>query len=86
MIDAHIHCAECFREIATQLKVAGGKTKDREIKMGVQMTLGMTPQGPQAVQRGVPICDDCWDKIEKQEQAARAASKLIVPTLRGVPQ
>ena len=44
------------------------------------------PQGPQAVQRGVPICDDCWDKIEKQEQAARAASKLIVPTLRGVPQ
>ena len=86
MIDAHIHCAECFREIATQLKVAGGKTKDREIHVGMQMGLGMSAQGPAPVQRNVPLCDDCWEKIQKQEQATRAASKLIVPGLGIVPQ
>ncbi len=86
MIDAHIHCAECFREIATQIKVAGGKTKDREIHQGVTWQMVASPQGLMPIQRPVPLCDACFETIQSLAEARAAASKLIVPTLKGVPQ
>ena len=82
MIDPHIHCASCFREIATKIKVAGGKTKDVDIATATTFEVLPGPGGIGVVPRQVPICDECRERAEKLQ--AQAASKLIVPGLRPV--
>lgn len=77
MIEPHLHCGECGREIATKLKVAGGKTKDVEVHAGTQFVLVASPEGLVPTPKRVPVCDDCHALITAQ--AERAASKLILP-------
>lgn len=82
-VDAHVHCGECFHEIATTIKCAGGKTKYVEVALGTQFAVAPGPQGPSLIPRPVPVCPACHERIVKQEQAA--ASKLIVPQV-GAPK
>ena len=77
-IDAHVHCGECFRQIETTVKIAGGKTKDAKIGSGTQFVVVPRPDGMNIVPRMVPLCPDCHETINKQ---AKAASKLIVPSM-----
>jgi hypothetical protein len=83
MIDPHVHCAECFREIPTTLKQAGGKTKDLQIHRGIQVAMVPTPEGLAPKPRPVPLCPTCAEVINKQAKAA--ASKILVPGQHGVP-
>ena len=85
MIDKHVHCANCGCAIATELKVAGGKTKPIEYK---QMVRNYVAPGPQPgtlafLQQIVPMCDDCCAQIEAANAAeeAKAKSRLIIPTV-----
>lgn len=77
-VEAHVHCAECFRPIETKVKIAGGKTKDVPVNQGTQFVVVPGPQGMGVVPRIVPLCPECHEKINKQE---KAASKLIVPQM-----
>lgn len=77
-LEPHIHCAECFRQIETKIKIAGGKTKDVQIHQGTQFAVVPGPDGVGILPRLVPLCVECHESIAKQE---KAASKLIVPQM-----
>lgn len=86
MIDEHVHCSECGRSITTHIKVARGKTKEREDIRAIQAPKAVrTPQGVGYVAVQVPVCDICADAIDAAAQRARATSKLIVPGLQSLP-
>ena len=80
MIDPHIHCAECQHPIATTIKCAGGKTKDVAVKAATQAHIRPGPQGPIVVPLQVPLCDECYARLEAAEKTA-SASRLIVPQI-----
>jgi hypothetical protein len=86
MLDAHVHCAECGEAIPTQVKLAGGKTKDRtDIHAGIQYRPVPSPQGINLVPVQVPLCATCGERIAAAAERAKTASKLVVPGLSAVP-
>ena len=74
-LQPHVHCGECGREISATIPVRGGKSEPAQIHAGEQVAVGMTPQGPAFVQRPVPLCDECFERIATAEKPSR----LVVP-------
>ena len=78
MIDAHVHCDNCRRVIATDIKIAGGKTKPAEIRLAQTVRVVPGPQGIGVITVNVPICNECGERMDEEQKSA-AASRLIVP-------
>ena len=76
MNDRHVHCAECGLDIATQVKIAGGKTKPAPIARGTRFAVVPGPNGLNVIPEDVPLCDDCNALLIAQQKAA--ASGLVV--------
>ena len=80
MIEPHMHCAECHAVIETTVIAAHGKRKPRPVHGGTQPRAMPTPQGIQFVAANVPLCDECFIRIQAAEQEQQKP-KLIVPEL-----
>jgi len=77
-LEPHIHCAECFRQILTEETDENGERVEVKVFGGTQFAVRPGPGGPQILPRPVPVCNDCHEKIERQESPT---SKLIIPRI-----
>ena len=76
MIEPHVHCAECFMAIPTEVVAKDGTKTDALIPAGQQAFVVPGPEGQIGVgMRQVPVCHECKERLNQ----AVAASKLIVP-------
>ena len=85
MIEPHFHCAECQAVIATKIKLAGGKTKDAPVFAAAVLAPVPGPTGVTFIQRKMPVCTSCHERVEAQSKAtetAKKASRIIVPQLK----
>ena len=89
MIDDHVHCENCGAVILRKIKLAGGKTKDAEIRTVIDQKVMITPDGRvAAAQVEVPICVDCHEKVEEariemeKQIAEQRRSSLVVAGAR----
>ena len=69
MTDAHVHCAECFREMAWK----GGL-----YETGEQLVFAHTPSGPEVHPRRVPLCAKCIGRIKLRELGIQVPTVKVV--------
>jgi hypothetical protein len=81
MIEEHVHCAQCRRQIATTIVAADGKRTPVEIKGGMQLQAVPKPDGSGItfVPVMVPLCESCNKTIDEEQKKARTLSKILVP-------
>ena len=75
MIYEHIHCFNCHEAITRY----DDKGKEREVATVGTLQPAETPEGIAFAIRQVPMCKDCYKRIEKEREKQKLANKLMVP-------
>lgn len=78
MTDPHVHCGQCYREIALFKPGPVGAPIEVEVQTGEQLVFTHGSSGPEVRPRRVPLCEACVNRLKAHSVG------IEIPTIRAV--